>query len=114
MMEKHKHAEFIHGWAEGREVQAWCSSQGGWLDDPEPSWAFWRLYRFKPQLVRVTKTLRYRRYITSGCFGNVPGVFCLQYDMRDKVNPEVDAGFIKWIDEDWVTVEFEQEEEVQP
>lgn len=45
---KHKHAELIHAWAEGAEIQ--CSlSVGSWVDDKMPSWTESFEYRIKPE-----------------------------------------------------------------
>jgi hypothetical protein len=111
MTPKHKHAEYIHGWAEGKTIQVWIENMG-WLDDPNPGWNDWQRYRFKPTTKIVTQRLKYRRYITSGCYGQKPAVFCFQYDKRYDFNPENDKGFVKWIDNDWIFATFEEEIEI--
>ena len=46
---KHKHAEFIHAWAEGHEIQ-WLDSYGDWCNIAgTPSWNTEYTYRIKPE-----------------------------------------------------------------
>lgn len=45
---KHKHAELIHAWADGAEIQyetAWCE----WKDVSHPQWFDTDTYRIKPE-----------------------------------------------------------------
>lgn len=47
-MKPHKHAEYIHEWADGKEIQRkWMD--GYWYDDPNPSWNPADEFRLKPQ-----------------------------------------------------------------
>jgi hypothetical protein len=46
-MTKHKHAEVIHAWANGAEVQVKWESVG-WQDSKDPAWFTEWEYRIKP------------------------------------------------------------------
>lgn len=43
---KHKHADLIHAWADGAEIQV--NAGCGWEDCPVPTWAYDE-YRIKPE-----------------------------------------------------------------
>ena len=46
---KHKHADLIHAWADGAEIE-WEDKDGQWHDiEDEPLWASWIQYRIKPE-----------------------------------------------------------------
>lgn len=49
MTNRHKHADLIHAWAEGKEVQYYSKNCNKWLDLTEPSWHLWDEYRLKPE-----------------------------------------------------------------
>lgn len=44
---RHKHADLIHAWAEGAEIQVLFDS--GWQDRKEPTWSTTCDYRIKPK-----------------------------------------------------------------
>ncbi len=44
---KHKHADLIHAWADGAEIQ--FKRYGEWLDDLSPDWYDSYEYRIKPE-----------------------------------------------------------------
>jgi len=50
---KHKHADLIHAWADGAEIQyriANKNGKGSWIDDDCPTWFDEELeYRIKPE-----------------------------------------------------------------
>jgi hypothetical protein len=47
---KHKHAELIHAWADGAEIQIKTVYYDKvWLDDLNPSWGEHSEYRIKPE-----------------------------------------------------------------
>ena len=47
---KHKHAELIHAWADGAEIQQYMISLDGWEDCTyDPSWNVNKEYRIKPE-----------------------------------------------------------------
>jgi hypothetical protein len=56
---RHKHADVIHAWAEGAEVE-YLAGDGKWKDVAKPGWVPISEYRVKPQF----EVIRYRNYIT--------------------------------------------------
>jgi hypothetical protein len=52
---RHKHADLIHAWADGAEIQQNVPQFQGeiyttkWFDDPDPLWCLLAEYRIKPQ-----------------------------------------------------------------
>lgn len=50
-MAKHKHANEIHAFAEGAEIQQQLRSDY-WVDDPNPTWCIHNVYRIKPRTVK--------------------------------------------------------------
>ena len=46
-MARHKHADLIHAWADGAEIQV--LNNGRWIDIYYPSWSEYAEYRIKPQ-----------------------------------------------------------------
>lgn len=50
-MARHKHADLIHAWADGAEIQKFCGD--GWYDDSDtPEWFEDAEYRIKPKIVK--------------------------------------------------------------
>lgn len=50
-MARHKHADLIHAWAEGAEIQCLDSEDGEWVgyfDGAKPGWLDDHEYRIKP------------------------------------------------------------------
>ena len=45
---KHKHADLIHAWADGAQIQ-WKDRDGQWHDMGEPLWSEKHEYRIKPE-----------------------------------------------------------------
>lgn len=91
---RHKHADLIHAWAEGAEIQYKSVLTGIWADctNNRPEWSVNGVYRIKPK----TKTIRFRNYLSIN--GNV----YVSYD-----NSPVDEFFKKWLG-DWQDVEVEE------
>ena len=46
---KHKHADLIHAWADGAEIQLYSQEEGKWVGDKNPLWAEFTQYRLKPK-----------------------------------------------------------------
>jgi len=62
--QRHQHAELIHLWAEGAEIE--MSSTGSmWVSITAPAWGIDTIYRVKPTLVK--KTLWVQVCDTLGC-----------------------------------------------
>lgn len=49
MREAQKHAELIKQWADGAEIERFCTVQDIWHDEPSPSWNPQAKYRIKPK-----------------------------------------------------------------
>lgn len=64
---KHKHAELIHKWAEGAEIQY---TRGGdtWLDIEEPAWNPAIKYRAKPKALKRVVVARMGRVPPNSTF----------------------------------------------
>jgi len=46
---KHKHADLIHAWADGAEIQEWQEHLQVWETDKNPTWHPDSIYRIKPK-----------------------------------------------------------------
>jgi hypothetical protein len=46
---KHKHADLIHAWADGAQIQIRCSRSDKWANAHSPFWDADREYRIKPK-----------------------------------------------------------------
>jgi hypothetical protein len=46
---KHKHADLIHFWADGAQIQSRNDISGCWEDNRLPMWAQDTMYRIKPE-----------------------------------------------------------------
>ena len=44
-----KHADLIHAWADGAEIQLYSQEEGKWVGDKNPLWAEFTQYRIKPE-----------------------------------------------------------------
>lgn len=110
MTSARKFAKEIHAWADGETIQYLNPNDLNpvWKDIDTPGWVGTIEYRIKPKV--VTHYVQAKRYITRDTFDGKPGVFCLQFSMREKYFPDKQPGFIKWIDYDWGTFSFEVEE----
>ena len=50
-MTRHIHADLIHAWADGAEIQ-WQEEDGTWHDLENPTWGASCVYRIKPRIVK--------------------------------------------------------------
>lgn len=46
---KHKHADLIHAWADGAQIEVKNPSNGSWWDATPPAWDLDYEYRIKPE-----------------------------------------------------------------
>ena len=46
---KHKHADLIHAWADGAEIECYVEDLAIWMFTEEPSWNLKLKYRIKPE-----------------------------------------------------------------
>ena len=98
-MARHVHADVIHAWADGAEVQRFYVEDGraSWKDQFMPDFNPAHKYRIKP------KVLRTKRYLYEiGC-GFKAGIIHEGESSGCIMVPG--SGFIKWLDEDWVEIE---------
>ena len=51
-MARHKHADVIHAWAEGEQIQTRFIGEKVWEDICLPKWSDSQEYRIKPKLVK--------------------------------------------------------------
>lgn len=47
MNKPHPHADLVHAWADGAEIELMCMD-GEWIDDPMPVFHYHMKYRIKP------------------------------------------------------------------
>lgn len=100
MNNPHKHADLIKAWADGAKIQ-YQGESGNWRDcTRNPSWDPCVKYRIKPEPVVV----KYRRYLSKDKDGKFY-VYTYNENLLFSDNLlEQSAGFVKWLDCDWVTV----------
>lgn len=96
-MTPHIHAALIKQWADGAEIQIWNDYGGRW-EDCSPAWNPNFMYRIKP---KVLTTKPYRRYILMYCDGTTRVSLTANKEAAKEL--EKANGFIKWVDDDWVT-----------
>ena len=91
---RRKHADLIHAWAEGAEIQH-QKANGSWdcVFENYPTWSDCEIYRIKPK----TKIVRFRNWIS--CSGNI-------YVASESEQIGQDH---KWLG-DWQEVEIEENE----
>lgn len=103
-MKPRPHAELIHYWADGGEVQKWreylvedskeITKKSFWQDDPSPTFSPDNLYRPKPE----KKKYRVAKFINSN------NELCICYSEQHAKELEGHPCFAGWAD-DWVEYE---------
>jgi hypothetical protein len=84
-MARHKHADVIHAWADGAEIQQFCGD--GWYDDSDtPNWFEDAEYRIKPRTVKHEGA--FGAFLVNGLNANICAE-CVN-KMRQTLNPEPD------------------------
>ena len=66
---RHKHADFIHKWADGAELQRYDAIMCRWADDKNPKWLEDTKFRIKPE-PKPDVEFRYTvnsRFLLQGC-----------------------------------------------
>ena len=81
---RHKHADLIHAWAEGAEIQIYSSERGEWEDIPIPSFIENLRYRIKPEkkpdvVMYVTADLQSTKFV---CVDRV-GPVCVRHSSNN-------------------------------
>jgi len=98
MNKPHKHAEKIHAWADGSQIQRFSNEFDEWVDDRDPRWYIDEKYRIKPRI----ETRRYRVALL--------GTTAITVTNEDQAKlTESAPHFHSWLT-DWI----EYEVEVQP
>ena len=94
MGQRHKHADVIIAWAEGKDVQVWDGLNNKWCDLTlkDPNFCG-KSYRIKPPAKKYRVAL----------FNDYTSV-CTADNMKDASSYEKDSGFIRWLT-DWVEYE---------
>jgi len=94
MGQRHKHADAIIAWAEGKDVQVWDEGAKCWCDVMASTPFFMGdKYRVKPPAKKYRVAL----------FNNYTCV-CTADNMNDASSYEKDTGFVRWLT-DWVEYE---------
>ena len=97
MGQRHKHADVIIAWAEGKDVQVWNSVRNEWQESSNPNWFFGYEYRIKPP------ANKYRVALFSN--PNNGNVYTSTADAPGDANfYEKSMGFIRWLT-DWIEYE---------
>ena len=90
MGQRHKHADAIIAWAEGKDVQVWDFTQNEWGDvtTESPTWCEGWKYRIKPPAKKYRVAL----------FNNNGKIYTSTADTPEDVEfYEKDIGFIRWL-----------------
>ncbi|CAB4127230.1 hypothetical protein UFOVP84_83 [uncultured Caudovirales phage] len=90
---KHKHCDLIKAWAEGAEIQHFCTYDNRWVDNEAPAWSSCAEYRIKPK----NEFLKFRNALLKFRDGNV---LIHAYYPRDYERIEESDCFVNWIGEE--------------
>ena len=98
MGQRHKHADVIIAWAEGKDVQVWDFTQNEWGDvtDKSPTWCEDWGYRIKPPAEKY-KVALFRRSNYE-----LFAVACNSSEVAE--NYESLPSFVRWLT-DWIEYE---------
>jgi len=94
---KHKHANVIHAWADGKIIE-FQDGSGHWVLAMSPVWSTATKYRIKPE------TLRYRVALMYSVTNDSRYLDYAHNDRQAIVLEERDT-FVKWLDHVWREVE---------
>ena len=98
MGQRHKHADVIIAWAEGKDVQVWDFTQNEWGDvtTESPTWCEGWKYRIKPS----TKKCRVALFESDTSI-----YYTSTADTPEDANSyEKGRGFVRWLT-DWIEYE---------
>lgn len=105
-----KHKVVFDAWLNGADIQ--YRDKGvdeEWYNIKNPSWSLCAEYRVKPVVI---VTAPYRRYVynNSLAYTGTENINYVHSYTKGKGIPESELeknpGFIKWLDDDWITEEF--------
>ena len=98
MKQRHKHADVIIAWAEGKDVQVWDFTQNRWGDvtTESPTWCEDWKYRIKPPIKKCRVAL----------FESDTSIYYTSTaDTLEEANSyEKGRGFVRWLT-DWIEYE---------
>ena len=98
MKQRHKHADVIIAWAEGKDVQVWDYTTNKWGDIPgTPAWCEEWKYRIKPPAKKYRMALFHRHIISESLV-----VACNTSRVAEKYESLPD--FVRWLT-DWIEYE---------
>ena len=95
MNKPQKHADLIHAWADGAEIEFFDVTCNKWISPDAPTWYEGTQYRIKPK--PKTKLIKFRNYLTK------------TFDVAvftHKPASGVDINFLQWLG-DWQEVEVQ-------
>ena len=100
MKQRHKHADVIIAWAEGKDVQVWDCDNQKWLDVTVEKPLFtWDKYRIKPP------DKKYRVALLALFEGDPSTYYTSTADTPEDANfYEKGRGFVRWLT-DWIEYE---------
>jgi hypothetical protein len=93
---KHKHADLIHAWADGAEIQLYNGCVGEWQDMPNPAWSTDFQYRIKP----LEEKKPVVRWLWSYPVG---GGWAISDFLTEE---DVGCGYDHWVKLEWSRTEF--------
>jgi hypothetical protein len=100
MSKRHKHADVIHAWADGAEIEYRDAPGRPWRSvvAPGPVWDTTVEYRIKPEVARYRRCVRRmmdgKQFVDTVC--DLPGMLTareMEFDLRNS--------FVRWIDTEW-------------
>ena len=96
MNQRHKHADVIIAWAEGKDVQVWDFTQNEWGDvtTESPTWCEGWKYRIKPPAKKYRVAL----------FKNDTSTYTNTADTQEDADFCEMPNFVRWLT-DWVEYE---------
>ena len=98
MGQRHKHADVIIAWAEGKDVQVWDHTINKWGDIPgTPTWREDREYRVKPP------TKKYRVALFKDSFSGDTHTNTAE-TLNEAKRYEAVPNFVRWLT-DWIEYE---------
>ena len=93
MNKPHKHADLIHAWAEGAEIQTFYN--GKWEYEPNPCFYLDKEYRIKPRTVKREGWVNIYDF-----HGRICSVYPTETEAQGNAGPEIIATVkVEWTEE---------------
>jgi hypothetical protein len=99
-MTKHIHANEIHAFAEGAEIQFLVAASGEWMDDPIPSFLPEIKYRVKPRAVKREGWVAVYSYHNEGGAFLKHAIYISEDAAKEANSGAVDVIKIEWEEEE--------------